>query len=98
MDNHTTGPWKVHTNIGRKGEIGIVAEAAPCIIAIMGNAKEWPVEAQANAKLICAAPAMLEALRDLLAECVDHVRADGGDDTMSIQSARRAIALATGKE
>jgi len=60
---HTPGPWRLNNNIGRKGELGIVADDAPCIIAIMGNAKEWPVEAQANARLIAAAPALLEACK-----------------------------------
>ena len=31
---HTPGPWKINSDIGRRGELGIVAEAAPCIIAI----------------------------------------------------------------
>ena len=77
---HTPGPWKINNNVGRKGELGIIADAAPCIIAIMGNAKEWPVEAQANARLIAAAPALLEAckvvydgsLSELLQYCIDH--------------------------
>jgi hypothetical protein len=52
---HTPTPWRTHDNIGLKCEPGIVADAAPCIIAIMGNNKEWPVEAKANAAFIVLA-------------------------------------------
>jgi len=51
----TKGAWKTHRNIGRKGEIGIIADKAPCIIAIMGNQKQWPIEAEANAAFIVRA-------------------------------------------
>ena len=73
---HTPGPWKINNNVGRKGELGIIADAAPCIIAIMGNAKEWPVEAQANARLIAAAPALLEACKKGLKYIQDQHRND----------------------
>lgn len=69
---HTPGPWKTHDNIGRKGELGIIADVAPCIIAIMGNAKEWPREAEANARLIAAAPDLLKACKKILAEIKEH--------------------------
>jgi hypothetical protein len=62
-ERFTPGPWEVHDNIGRKGEMGIVSDGAPCIIAIMGNQKAWPLKASANARLIAAAPEMLEALQ-----------------------------------
>ena len=62
--NHTPGPWTVNGNIGRKSELGIMADAAPCIIATMGNQKEWPAEAEANARLIAAAPDLLAALQE----------------------------------
>lgn len=59
----TPGPWRINSNIGRKSELGILANSAPCIIAVMGNAKEWPTQAEANARLIAAAPALFEALK-----------------------------------
>jgi len=62
----TPGPWEINNNIGRKGELGIVAEAAPCIVAVMGNAGAWPAEAKANAALIAAAPDLLAALQDVV--------------------------------
>ena len=57
----TRGPWSVHRNIGRRGELGVVADSAPCIIAVMGNQRQWPAEAEANARLIAAAPVLLHA-------------------------------------
>ena len=65
MTKHTSGPWKISNNIGRKGELGIIADAVPCIIAIMGNAKEWPMEAKANARLIAAAPMLLDVIKQI---------------------------------
>jgi hypothetical protein len=62
---HTPGPWSINNNIGKKGEIGVLADAAPCIIATMGNAKAWPAEARANAALIASAPELFETLKAL---------------------------------
>lgn len=46
-----------------KGELGIIADKAPCLIAIMANAKAWPLEAKANAQLMAAAPELLAELK-----------------------------------
>ena len=73
MSKHTPGPWELHHNIGRKGEIGIVADAAPCIIAVMGNQNAWPAEARANAEFIvraCNAHDELLAALELAMECM----------------------------
>ena len=72
MRKHTPGPWEIHDNIGRSSEIGVVADAAPCIIAVMGNAKAWPAEARANTLLIAAAPDLLAALCDVQAALACH--------------------------
>lgn len=69
MTKHTPAPWKVHNNIGKKSEIGIIADEAPCIICTMSNAKEWPNEAEANARLIAAAPELLDALKAIKGMC-----------------------------
>ena len=60
---HTKGEWVVRNNIGKKSEIGVIADNAPYIIAIMGNSKERPEEAEANARLIAAAPDLLFACK-----------------------------------
>jgi len=56
---------------------------------------------EANARLIAAAPAMLEALRGLFAQCVMVHKHWGGSDNKAqadaaIAAARAAIATATG--
>jgi len=87
---HTPAPWKIHKNIGKKGELGIVADAAPCIIAVMGNQREWPEEAEANARLIAAAPELLAALIAVMPILL-HNRPDG----QIYADARAAIAKAS---
>lgn len=92
---HTPGPWATHNNIGRKGELGIVAGGAPCIIAIMGNAKEWPVEAEANAQLIAAAPELLNALEVAQATIERLHRHAPGSANGTLGLIKDAIAKAT---
>lgn len=89
---HTPGPWEIHDNIGRKSELGIVADAAPCIIAVMGNAKAWPAEARANARLIAAAPDLLAACQRIV-DCED--KQPGANCEACVKLARAAIARAT---
>jgi hypothetical protein len=72
----TPGPWTIDNKIGRKSQLGIVADAAPCIIAVMGNAEAWPVEAQANAKLIAAAPDLLTACKALVDCLAGHIQTE----------------------
>lgn len=63
---HTPGPWTIHGNVGKNGNTGILADKAPCIIAIMGNEKQWPAEALANAQFIVQA---CNAHENLLTAC-----------------------------
>jgi len=46
--------------------------------------------------LFAAAPELLAALENLLAECEDYIRADGGDDSDAVTAARATIAKARG--
>jgi hypothetical protein len=79
---HTPGPWSVCNAIGKKSEVGIVADAAPCIIAVMGNQGRgaWPQEARANAEFIVRACnshyELLEALRELVSACTRYDEQD----------------------
>ena len=90
----------MHQNIGRNGELGIVANYAPCIIATMGNQRAWPQEARANARLIAAAPLMLDALRTALQAIGDTYDARDNDEQgeMIRDIIAGAIAAATGEE
>jgi len=100
MSKHTLGPWEIdeqYVQQAGKADVGI------CDVLNMdeGGSKGWyrgPVT-EANARLIAAAPDLLEALTALLpmvaewhAEFPQHV---GDKETPAIQSARAAIAKAT---
>lgn len=52
--SHTPEPWSVHQNVGRKGELGVIADKAPCVIAHGFSEKHWPEVAEANARRIVA--------------------------------------------
>jgi hypothetical protein len=92
---HTPGPWKIHHNIGHKNELGIIADNAPCIIAIMGNQKEWPKEAEANANLIAAAPELLEACKFFI-ELYDESQSNS-DKSYAADSGAELISAAIAK-
>lgn len=101
---HTSEPWQLHNNIGRKGGVGIIADAAPCIIATMSNAQAWPVEAYSNAERIvscvnacqginpAAVPEIVDALERLLA-CACPTGMDTETDR-AMEQARAALAKA----
>lgn len=83
--NHTPGPWRVHA------VAGLIQEAnGHSIAAYTGTSQD---EADANARLIAAAPELLAALEHLLAlnsGCAPEEEERGWDQ------ARAAIAKATG--
>lgn len=70
---HTPTPWRTHNNIGRKSELGIIADDAPCIIACMSNAKEYPSEARANLAFIVTACNEHDALKAQVAAQAEEV-------------------------
>jgi hypothetical protein len=87
MSKHTPGPW--HT----AGEQGVQIRSAKDQIAkvwtMRGN--EW----KANARLIAAAPELLEALKEI----VDAADGAGWEQLdPSFKKARAAIAKATGEQ
>jgi len=95
MSKHTPGPWKVgqylgslssfyvHMDVGDKGRGSNVVDAVCGIDAD---------ERLANARLIAAAPCLLEALRDAMDALVIHA-----PDSWVLTQARDAIAKATGE-
>jgi hypothetical protein len=85
MSSHTPGSWTWDHSI--RGGV-IVCDMNADAIAILGS-KEYP-SVMANARLIAAAPELLEALKSILDDRrnVIHVRTE----------ARAAIARAEGKE
>ena len=96
MSAHTPGPWHYeYTRIGHTVRKSPLAMRAIAVI----NESENP---DADARLIAAAPDLLEALQSLLSEYV--AGADSGDwgnwnadDQLQVIQARSAIAKATGE-
>ena len=60
MSEHTNGPWAVRGPTGFRNQMAI----DPCIATVYGDQKTG--ELKANARLIAAAPELLEALEALL--------------------------------
>lgn len=96
---HTRGPWIVDETLHHDGGRWVKTSGLYSVRVLSGsfNSKERPKiedeERDANARLIAAAPTLLEALRGLLDGLAcqsDLFRAE--------QQARAAIALALGKE
>lgn len=96
---HTPGPWRTG---GLSG--GAVFSGEKMVAAVYGDDRECNVDKrmQANARLIAAAPELLEALRDL-DECYCEAgqelsREDRHRHRMTLIKARAAISRATGTE
>ena len=94
MIEHTPGPWRVHAAI-KPGEFTICAESggfAP-LARVKGDKRTTLPAAQANARLMAAAPDMLTAL---LAMLEHHPDAEKNDDIVNaIKLAVVAIERAT---
>lgn len=91
MSGHTPGPWRVGITTD-SDEIEVVSDARPYVCMALPGALDGVTEA--NARLIAAAPELLEAVERLV--CVF-----GGDEYEhfgSIAYARAIIAKATGEK
>ena len=97
---HTPGPWEAIIGGGGCSVIVNSTVQRPILVQIATDAlyahPERVTEAQANARLIAAAPALLAALKQCL-PYVDRIRGmTGGDGDLTAQNARAAIAAAKG--
>jgi len=99
MAEHTPGPWKVTTNldywvepVNFEGGEGEFKGIALCGDIHWPNSNEKQFEWEANARLIAAAPDMLEALKAALCD------AEGGDvpTQATIDAMNAAITKAEG--
>ncbi len=98
---HTPGPWEVtfdQTHYGtRTTVLGGSADnrlgLQRRMIVDVGGWAEWR-EAEANAKLIAAAPELLDVVKMIM--CSDDVERCGGGCQKIVAAARDAIALAVG--
>lgn len=91
---HTPGPWHVGQGGNRHANRVWTLDMRPvvnlCSIG-MGPADIDP-EAQANARLIAAAPDLFEALQ----QCLGSLRALGAENGHAAEAARTALSRATG--
>lgn len=88
---YTPGPWRIHkysTDLVKDAERIVGADGSSVVMDVYGKSLE---NADANARLIAAAPDLLEALEYCLKQCVasGHVSAEP-----HIIKARQAIAKA----
>ena len=83
---HTPGPWVVHTfTISGKEKLEVL------------DATGTNACVQANAHLIAAAPAMYEALKELVTYLQDHVEDEVLDNWAPVLKAAYALAQAENK-
>ena len=90
---HTPGPWRFYTEPQPNG-CPIVGNGRGLMLAMLAHSVNYPAqrdEANANARLIAAAPELLEALIEL-ADCGAEA---WGEDRPCVRIARDAIAKAT---
>lgn len=100
MSTHTRGPWTIEqaTDGRRKGYIrGPKSNGAGGRIAVarVSEAGNGPSEQAANARLIAAAPDLLEALRQIREAVCSGMGTLPADD---IERAEAAIRLAEGRQ
>ena len=88
MSKHTSGPWTVRNIASKDAYVGPAADGgAPNVAIIPKRITRSNDEQQANARLIAAAPELLEALQQALPQLIGRAYLD----------ARAAIAKATGE-
>lgn len=73
MAEHTPGPWQIKHAVDGSGDVGITAAGlrnvlAECFFAFRDPGEREHGEAEANARLIAAAPDLLAALKLLAAD------------------------------
>ncbi len=91
---HTPGPWTQGNSKNGKECVWLNGETEPPLGQGMGLDYTWiDCGTEANARLIAAAPELLEALAGLVG-CIDH---GSENPTEKLYAARAAIAKATEK-
>ncbi len=93
MSTHTPGPWKAWQRDADKGSNYWLIRTASEKTGLEDTLRGYCGEA--NARLIAAAPDLLEALEGLL-ECISETR--GKDATKAVAKALAVIAKAEGKQ
>jgi len=98
MNKHTPGPWRTVKLAGqvdsRINGYGIAYGRSGNRLAIVDGEGNSNLANDANARLISAAPELLEALQDVL--CTLTMDAEWTKDCYEVRKAEAAIAKATG--
>ena len=96
---HTPGPWRLlRPTVGVDANWHVADSGDTFVAHVFGFAHSTDEQARVNARLIAAAPELLEALHGLLQD-TQHKEHDCGDtEWCPVIRAKRAIALATGEE
>jgi hypothetical protein len=99
--SYTPGPWAIEKDSKDIVKVRAYATVATCTTAGLWDSKRTqvisPEECMANARLIAAAPELLEALEFALA-ALEDVFGKNKVDVGAINTARAAIAKARGQE
>lgn len=100
QSSFTPGPWRVFEHSWCDTSIGAPGTSNAICRLDINHATEESQEADeaqmaANARLIAAAPELLEALQRLSAQC-ERLRLPGQPETDAEKTARAVIAKATG--
>ncbi len=107
MSKHTPGPWS-YRKVPRKQEWEIDTKRCPNLgheswtgMSVVFGCDDYPkmgkIAGEANARLIAAAPDLLEALQAMLSEFNEQMAGIVNDEFAVIAKARAAIAKATGE-
>lgn len=98
MSGHTPGPWRINSRGSQVGPRSEEDDQSFGMIIPVAYLEEvdWPDAHEANARLIAAAPDLLEALDALLIAYCDPGN-QGGDHDEKVEAARAAIAKAKGQ-
>lgn len=76
MSNHTPGPWEILDLHNEPNQEKIGTSDGMGLALVFGDTKK---EAKANAKLIAAAPDMLNLLTEISSEARDYIKRTGKD-------------------
>jgi hypothetical protein len=99
--SHTPGPWCVRDIPSKERYVGPSSDGgAPSVAIIPARASRSDAEQAANARLIAAAPELLEVLSIALELLHNVAPCTGQEDILSgcVDAARAAIAKATGEQ
>jgi len=96
---HTPGPWVLegHWSIDDKPMGGWISTKTPMPLFELGPVLGAPEEMQANARLIAAAPDLLQALKWFIDD-IDGTHTVMVDFDANVDAARAAIAKALGSD